>query len=116
MENNKALARALTQLEGINESIVETIKAIELLQRRSKAKEEQDAKDMQELETRLNADPYYSEQEVRQALQETSDDQDRRFYENYVAPLERQQAHLELLQQDKTIYEYFIEHNKKEGE
>ena len=39
-----------------------------------------------------------------------------RFYENYAVPLERQRAHLERLQQDKTIYEYFIEHNKKEGE
>lgn len=116
MENNKVLTRALTQLETINESIAETLKDIELLQRRSKAKEEQDAKDLQELETQLNADPFYSTEEVRQVLQDTSDSQDMRFYENYAVPLERQQAHLERLQQDKTIYEYFIKHNKIEGE
>lgn len=116
MENNKTLTRALAQLETINESIKETLKDIELLQRRCKAKEEQDIKDLQELETQLNADPFYSEEEIRQVLQDTSDSQDMRFYENYTVPLERQQAYLERLQQDKTIYEYFIEHNKEEGE
>ena len=116
MENNKTLTRALAQLETINESIEETLKDIELLQRRCKTKEEQDIKDMQELETQLNADPFYSEEEIRQVLQDTSDSQDMRFYENYTVPLERQQAYLERLQQDKTIYEYFIEHNKEEGE
>lgn len=113
MENNKALTRAITQLEVINESIAETEKDIEFLKARGKAKEEQDATFMRELETQLETDPYYSAEEVRTVLQETSDDQDRRFYDNYSIPLERQQARLERLQQDKTIYEYFIEHNKK---
>lgn len=112
MENSKILAKALTRLEEINESIAEAEKNIEYLKARSKTKQEQDLKDLKELETQLETNPYYSTEETKQVLQEESDSQDRRFYENYTAPLERWQTRLEHLQQDREIYKYYLENNK----
>ena len=115
MQNEDVRNRAEYLLKRTAERIEDGQKRLNRLKEWAEDSKKRFNEEQASYKAQLQADGY-SDEEVMTYLRENSDAESWSMHENYYSKIDDTEKELELLQQDKTIYEYFIEHNKEEGE